>query len=54
MKLEEIDAIEFQSIETAFAALAEMRGSGVRFPLVGPRPLKSCFRCDDQILRIRV
>src|SRR5216683_823575 len=54
MKLEKLDAIEFEAAKTAFAAFAQVFGSSVRLPLIRSGPSQASFGGDYQAFRVRM
>src|SRR5271156_2272799 len=54
MELEQIDAIEAQALEAAFAGGTQMFGFAVHGPFVGAGAVEAGFGGDDQILGIGV
>src|ERR1700735_3068377 len=54
VKLEQINSLETQPLETSLARRAQIFGTAVRHPFIRTRTFESRFRCDHQARRVWV
>src|ERR1700735_48042 len=54
VKLEQINSLEAQALETSLASRAQIFGTAVRHPFIRTRTFESRFRCDHQARRVWV
>src|SRR5437868_4015574 len=54
MQLPQLDSVHAETFETSMKRGTQVLGPAVCDPLVRTRPVEPAFRCDDEVVRIRM